>query len=268
MQNNIRTRLRELHIPKFIIVAASTILGAIFGVIVDRFLQESMDNQSAGYYLMVIVALICLILVIYFLMEIEDLVQNRNFTRFITNKAERLNLMTYYINHATKSIYIISDLSGSNENRMKEHKNYIEALNRVIEDNKGNDEFIVKRIIVPPYASSTNANADPDWIYNLPEKDKEKYRKHFSQLRDLQPPSPKYSKGTCNVSMILIDNKYLFWKPEVTHSNEDLDTLLDGGIYLEDYTREGIANFAKRFQKMFEWAQPIDLERFGPKNDR
>jgi hypothetical protein len=214
---------------------------------------------------MVVVALVCLILVIYFLIDIEEMVQNRNYTRFITSKADRLNLMTYYINNATKSIYIISDLSGTDETGMKEHKNYIEALNEVIANNKGNQEFKVKRIVVPPYASGMNAKADPDWIYNISDKDKEKYRKHFSQLRVCKPPSPKYSNGPCNVSMILIDNKYLFWKPEITHSNEDLDTLLDGGLYLEDYTREGIADFAKRFQDMFEWATPIDLERFDSK---
>lgn len=260
----IRTNIyKKIRTPEFITGTATGILAALLLEAISEAVQKSLNHQIVGFLLMAVIALVCLILIGYFLMRIEKLVENRNYTRFITSKPERLNLMIECIKNAKRSIYILSDLSGTDETRMKEHANYIEALNLAIENNKGNREFEVKRIVVPPYASGMNVKADPNWIYNI--SITETYRKHFSQLRDCKPPSPKYSNGPCNVSMILIDNKYLFWKPEITHSDEDLDTLLDGGLYLEDYTREGIADFAKRFQDMFDWAQPIKKEWFDSK---
>jgi hypothetical protein len=261
MQNKIRRRLRELQIPKFVIVAASTILGAVFGVIVDRVLQKSLNNQSAGYYLMIVVALVCLILVIYFLMEIEELVQNRNYTRFITSRPERLNLMIECIKNAKRSIYILSDLSGTEETRMKEHARYIDALNQVMDDNKGNPNFEVKRIVVPPYTRGKETEADPDWIYTA--SITIAYREHFRRLCEFDETSLKHTNGPRNISVILIDNKYLFWKPELTYGDKALDTLLDGGLYLEDYTREGIADFARSFLTMHGRARWTDLTKFN-----
>ena len=58
--------------------------------------------------------------------------------------------MTECIKNAKNSIYIISDLSRTEESEMDEHKNYIAALNRVMDGNKGNPNFKVKRIVVPP----------------------------------------------------------------------------------------------------------------------
>jgi hypothetical protein len=204
---------------------------------------------------MVAVVLVCLIIIGYFLIRIEKLVENRNYTRFITSKAERLNLMTCYIKNAKKSIYIISDLSGTQETQLKEHVEYLTVLNQAIDG--GNVD--IKRIIVPAYARSKDVEVDPDWIYRISVT--KAYLEHFNRLRKLDKVSPKYINGPCNVSMISIDNKYLFWKPEVTYGDATMDRLLDGGLYFEDYTREGITDFAERFRTMFDLAQPIDLAR-------
>ena len=260
----IRTNIyKKIRTPEFITGTATGILAALLLEAISEAVQKSLNYQIVGFLLMAVVALVCLILVGYSLMRIENLVENRNYTRFITSKAERLNLMTECIKNAKRSIYILSDLSGAEEIQMEEHAKYIDALNQVIDDNKGNSNFDVKRIVVPPYASGMDTKTDPDWIYKIPVT--EAYREHFRRLREFDQVSPKHNNGPRNVSVILIDNKYLFWKPELSYGDATLDTLLDGGLYLEDYTREGIADFAERFRIMFERAQFTDLAQFGPK---
>jgi hypothetical protein len=72
----------------------------------------------------------------------------------------------------------------------------------------------------------------------------------------------KHANGPRNVSLILIDNMYLFLKPELTYGDEALDTLMDGGVYLEDYTHEGIADFTERFERMHRratWTNPAEF---------
>jgi hypothetical protein len=200
------------------------------------------------------------------LMRIEKLVENRNYTRFITSKPARLNLMTECIKNAKRSIYILSDLSGTEETQMEEHAKYIDALNQALDDKKGNTDFEVKRIVVPPYASGMNTETDPDWIYKIPIT--EAYREHFRRLYEFDETALKHANGPRNVSVILIDNKYLFWKPELTYGDKALDTLLDGGLYLEDYTREGIADFAKSFLSMHGrawWTDPHQFDSTKPK---
>jgi hypothetical protein len=259
IRTNIRKYQEKFRPPEFITGAVSGILVALLSKVVGDVVQKSLNNQIVGYYLMAVVALVCLILIGYFLIRIEKMVENRNFTRFITSKPERLNMMTECIKNAQRSIYILSDLSGTDETRLEEHEKYLKALNQVIDDKK----VEVKRIVVPAYAGGKDTEVDPDWIYKMPVT--KAYLGHFNRLRKLDKVSPKYSNSRCNVSMILIDNKYLFWKPEITHGDAALDTLLDGGLYLEDYTREGIADFAERFRTMFDWAQPINLARFDSK---
>jgi len=260
---NIRRYLQKFRTPEFITGAASGILATVLSKIVGEVIQQTLNNPSVGYYLMTVVALVFLILVTYFLVHIEKLVENRNYTRFITSKPERLNLMIECIKNAKHSIYILSDLSSAEETHMEEHEKYIDALNQMMVNNQGNPNFEVKRIVVPPYASGMDTKTDPDWIYKIPIT--EAYREHFRRLREFDQVSPKHSNGPRNVSVILIDNKYLFWKPELTYGDKALDTLLDGGLYLEDYTREGITDFTERFRTMFDWAQPIDLARLSPK---
>jgi hypothetical protein len=263
----IRTTIyNKIRTPEFITGTATGILAALLLEVISEAVQKSLNHQIVGFLLMAVVALVCLILIGYFLMRIEKLVENRNYTRFITSKAERLNLMAECIKNAKRSIYIISDLSGTEETELEEHKKYIDALNQVINENMFSKDFEVKRIIVPPYASGMNTETDPDWIYKIPftEEAYEAYLEHFRLLREKDKASPKHNYIPRNISMILIDNKHLFWKPELTYGDENLDTLLDGGLYLEDYTHEGIADFAERFQDMYDWATPIDLDRLGP----
>lgn len=255
----IRKSLQSIRTPEFIAGAAIPILVAVLSKVFGGVFQNTLNHPIFGYYLMAVVALLCLILIAYFLIRMEKLVENRNYTRFITSKPERLNMMTVCIKNARRSIYILSDLSGADETRLEAHEKYIKALNQVME----NKQVDVKRIIVPSYASSKDTEIEPDWIYKTPVT--KAYLEHFNRLRKLDKVSPKYYDSPCNVSMILIDNKYLFWKPEITHGDAALDTLLDGGLYLEDYTREGIADFAERFRTMFDWAQPINLARFDLK---
>lgn len=261
IRTNIHKYLQRLRTPEFITGAASGILAALLFEAVSQAVQNSLNHQMVGFFLMSVVALACLILVGYFLMRIEKLVENRNYTRFITSKPERLNLMTECIKNAKRSVYILSDLSGSEETQLEEHAKYIDALNQMIVEKTGNPYFEVKRIVVPPYASGVNTDIDPDWIYKIPIA--EAYRDHFRQLHRFDETALKHANGPRNVSVILIDNKYLFWKPELTYGDKALDTLLDGGLFLEDYTREGIADFAKSFQVMHGRAQWTDLNKFA-----
>jgi hypothetical protein len=263
---NIRRYLQKLRTPGFTAGAASAILAALLWEAVSQAGQSSLNHQIVGFYLMAVIALICLILVTYSLMRIQKLVENRNYTRFITSKPERLNLMTECIKNAKRSIYILSDLSGTEETQMEEHAKYIDALNQVMEDKKGNTDFEVKRIVVPPYASGMNTETNPDWIYKIPIT--EAYREHFRRLYEFDETALKHTNGPRNVSVILIDNEYLFWKPELTYGDKALDTLLDGGLYLEDYTREGIADFSKSFLIMHgraRWSDPDQFDSTKPK---
>lgn len=256
----IRRYVQKLRTPEVITGAASGILAALLWEAASQAAQSPLNHQIIGFYLMSVVALVCLIFVSYTLMRIQKLVENRNYTRFITSKPERLNLMIECIKNARRSIYILSDLSGTEETQMKEHAKYIDALNQVMDDNRGNPNFEVKRIIVPPYTSGKETQADPDWIYTAPIT--YAYREHFRRLCAFDETALRHTNGPRNVSVILIDNKYLFWKPELTYGEKALDTLLDGGLYLEDYTREGIADFAKSFLIIHGRARWTDLKQF------
>ena len=76
---------------------------------------------------------------------------------------------------------------------------------------------------MPPYASSKDTETDPDWIYTTPIT--EAYREHFRRLHEFDEIALKHTNGPRNVSVILIDNKYLFWKPELTYGDKDPETL-------------------------------------------
>jgi hypothetical protein len=133
-------------------------------------------------------------------------------------------------------------------------------------DKKGNPNFEVKRIVVSTCASGKDTEADPDWIYTAPIT--QAYREHFRRLYEFDETALKHTNGPRNVSVILIDNKYLFWKPELTYGDKALDTLLDGGLYLEDYTQEGIADFAESFLIMHGrawWTDPDQFDSTKPK---
>jgi hypothetical protein len=274
----LKTKFGEfLDKNKIFVGVVYTIVVALMTDFGSQAIQRSLNLSNMGFYLMTLISLLCFIFIVGYLERFEKLVEkslkpigelienaltriekevrNRNFTRFITSKDERLKMMTHYINNATKSIYIISDLSGTEETQLKEHKEYLKALDQVI-DNKN---VRVKRIVVPTYTSSKDTEADPAWIYEL--SITTTYLAHFIHLRDSDKASPKYTNSLCNVSMILIDNKYLFWKPEITHSDTAMDALLDGGLFLEDYTHEGISDFAKRFDEMYDCATPIKLDK-------
>jgi hypothetical protein len=250
----------HIRTPGFIAGAATAILAALLWELVSQAIQSSLINQNVGFYVMAVIALVCLILVAYFLMRIEKLVQNRNYTRFITSKSTRLNLMTDCIKNAKHSIYILSDLSGTEETQLPEHVMYIDALNQVMKDNYGNPDFDIKRIVVPPSTSGNCIEVDPDWIYTAPIT--QAYRRHFTQMFNFREAVLKHANGPRNVSVILIDNKYLFWKPELTYGDKALDTLLDGGLYLEDYTQDGMVDFAESFLKMHSRAVYTNPDKF------
>jgi hypothetical protein len=263
---NIRRYFQKLRTPGFTAGAASAILATLLWEGASQAAQSSLNHQIVGFYLMAVIALICLIFVTYSLMRIQKLVENRNYTRFITSKPERLNLMTECIKNAKRSIYILSDLSGTEETQLEEHEKYLDALNQVMVDNNSNPNFEVKRIVVPPYASGKDTQSDPDWIYSAPIT--HAYREHFRRLDEFNETALKHANGPRNVSVILIDNKYLFWKPELTYGDKALDALLDGGLYLEDYTREGIADFSKAFLIMHRkarWTDPDQFDSTKPK---
>jgi hypothetical protein len=265
----IGTNIRE-YLQKFgfIAGAATTILAAFLWEGVSQAVQNSLNHQIVGFYLMVVIALTSLILVSFSLMRIEKLVEKRNYTRFVTSKSTRLNLMMDCIKNAKHSIYILSDLSGTEETQLPEHVKYIEALNQVMKDNYGNSKFDIKRIVVPPSASSKGTKADSDWIYTA--SITQAYREHFTQMFNFREAALKHANGPRNVSVILIDKKYLFWKPELTYGDKALDTLLDGGLYLEDYTQDGMVDFAESFLRMHRRAVYTDPNRFKstkPKNE-
>jgi len=250
---NIRKYLQSIRTPEFIVGAAIPILVAVLTKVYGRVFQNTLNHPIFGYYLMAVVALLCLILVTYFLMQIEKLVRKSNKAQFITSKPGRLNKMTECIKEAERSIYILSDLSGTEETQLEEHEKYLNALNQALNDKK----VEVKRIVVPNHAGEKDNEVDPDWIYTAPIT--KAYQKHFRLLQECDDTALCHTNVSRNVSMILIDKKYLFWKPELTYGDKDLDKLLDGGLFLEDFTQEVTADFAEAFLKMHKkatWTNP------------
>lgn len=256
-----RAIVREFASPKFVWGAVSGLIAALILESFTGLIKNTLKYQEASFYLVLISTLSCLVLTGYFLDSIQQVVENRNYTRFITSKRERLALMTECIKRARKSIYVLSDLSDTEETQLPEHEKYLDALNKAIKENKGNPEFEVKRIIVPSSAFGMDGNSDPNWIYKIPVTGP--YLEHFELLRDFDRASPKHKNGPRHVSIMLIDNRFLFWKPELTFDDETLDSLLDGGIYLEDYSREGMSEFKECFRIMYDGAQLVDLKSFA-----
>lgn len=252
---NIRKYLQSIRTPEFIAGAAIPILVAVLSKVFGGVIQNTLNHPIFGYYLMAVVALFCLILVAYCLIQIEKLVRKSNSAQFITSKPGRLNKMTEYIKNAERSIYILSDLSGAEETQSEEHVKYLNALNQVLDNKK----VEVKRIVVPNSASGKDTEADPDWFYTAPIT--KAYQKHFKRLQERDDTALSHTNVSRNVSMILIDKKYLFWKPELTYGDKDLDKLLDGGLFLEDFTQEVTADFAEAFLKMHKKATWTDPEK-------
>jgi hypothetical protein len=250
---NIRRYLQSIRTPEFIAGAAIAILLAVLSKVFGGVFQNSLNHPIFGYYLMAAVALISLILVAYFLVEIEKLVRRSNKAQFITSKPGRLNKMIECIKEAEESIYILSDLSGTEETQLEEHEKYLDALNQVLENNK----VKVKRIVMPNSTGGKNTAADPDWIYTAPIT--KAYQNHFRRLQDCDDTALSHTTVSRYVSMMIIDNKYLFWKPELMYGDKDLDKLMDGGLYLEDFTQEVTTDFAEAFLKMHKkatWTNP------------
>lgn len=108
IETNMRRYLQKLQTPEFIIGTASGVSAALSWETASEGAQSSLNYQIVGYYLIAVIALICLILIGNFLMRIEKPVENRNHVRFITSKATRLNLMAKCIKNAKSSIYVIS----------------------------------------------------------------------------------------------------------------------------------------------------------------
>lgn len=281
-----RKFLDQLRSPGFAVGTALTTLGAVVIGLAGQALQSSLDLPNVAIYLMTGIALICLVFVGRFLesvvtliensekriekmvgnplmgiekmvedyeKRIEKMVEKHNYTRFITNKPERLNKMIECIKDAERSIYILSDLSGTEETQLEEHEKYLNALNQVL-DNKKVD---VKRIVMPNSAGGKSTEPDSDWIYTAPIT--KAYQKHFKRLQECDDTALSHTNVSRNVSMMIIDNKYLFWKPELMYGDKDLDKLMDGGLYLEDFTQEVTADFAEAFLKMHKkatWTNP------------
>ena len=70
---NIHRNLQKLRTPEFITGAASGVLVVLLMEAISGAVQKTLNYQILGYYLMVVVALVCLILVGYFLMRVEKL---------------------------------------------------------------------------------------------------------------------------------------------------------------------------------------------------
>ena len=261
----VRATVRELRSPQFIWGAVSGLIAALTLEAILGLVRNTLNHQVAGFYLVLIVALSCVTLVGYFLNSIQQLVENRNFTRFITSKSDRLNLMTQCIKRAKKSIYILSDLDDSGEEtELDEHKKYLDALNQVINENMGNRiGFKFVRIVVPPRTLGKGADHDSNWIRDIRVTDP--YRKHFELLHRFDPVALKYRTGPQDVKLMLIDDRYLFLKIDLTSNDEKaLNSLLDGGIYLEDYSREGMSEFSECFRIMHGKGEYIEPEDFHP----
>jgi len=62
-------------------------------------------------------------------------------------------------------------------------------------------------------------------------------------------------------------NRYLVWKLELAFEENPVNSLLDGGIYLKDHSREGMPEFKKGFRIICAEPLPIESKNFDLTNN-
>jgi len=173
---------------------------------------------------------------------------------FMQNQDERLKTIVEYVNKAEANIYILSELSTQDEINKPAHNEYLDALNNKIAK-KTKDKFKIYRIVVPP---DNGYQGSEDWL-KAATKDTS-YEEHFRLLQNFRETSLlKYPNGPKGVSILLIDNQFLFLQFKKNYHLKSLNGLLSGGFLFDDFSKSLTMKFQQCFEDMIVYAEPIDF---------
>lgn len=239
----------------------STIFGIIINEIIDNWSTKNLELIDFTQQVLVSGLIIIVITIIIFHIVIGKKIdskielirkeyilplQNKFYCAFMQNQTERHKRMIECIKKAEKQIYILSDLAGAEEEKKKKHKEYLQTLNSVIKKKRGL-KFL--RIVVPHLDRQKSTHAD-DEIKRIV-KENMAYEEHFriiNQCRDRSLLALR-SGGPLGLSILLVDDQYLFLVIEKKYEEKLLANILEGGFFFEDLSKK----LTQRFQECFEY---------------
>jgi len=238
------------------LAALLMIIGGIGGQIIEQFWSRVFNLNTLPRQILIIcsVFIIFLIVIVVYLQRMERKVENtlsiliKPFVdeipcSFLGDQEERLQKITNYINIAKKQILIFSNLSDKKETDLKEHQDYLDALNQKLKDK----EIKFLRIIVPDFNISEMKDQDiKEEIKKLPA-----YKEHFKKIFELRTSEETLivdKNGEQGISIMMIDERYLFIIIEKKYKHPVLANILEGGLFFEDIGKKLTVRFTKFFE--------------------
>jgi len=163
---------------------------------------------------------------------------------FIQSADERIKRIIECISKAEKRIYILSSSSRTKTTQTIQHKNYLFALNEILEK-KSNVDFL--RIIVPPQSLSNALKNEEELINRI--KELEPYEDHFNMINKFREKSLiAMPDGPRGISILFIDDRFLFLIITKDYKEKILSDLLTGGFFFDNLSK----NLAQRFKECFK----------------
>lgn len=173
---------------------------------------------------------------------------------FINNPDERIRRIIEYIDKTEKRIYILSSLSSKKTTETLQHKNYLSALNELLE-NKRNVEFL--RIIVLPQGLNNCSKNKKELINKIIEF--EPYKDHFNIINRFRKKALiALPDGPRGISILFIDDRFLFLIIAKDYNEKLLSDSLEGGFFFENLSQNLITRFKKCFEEMKLKGQVIE----------
>lgn len=248
-----------MELKKFsnwILAALLLIIGGISSQLIEQIFGQVFNLNTLPQQILIIcsVFIIFLIVIVVYLQRMDRKIENtlskliKPFVdeipcSFLGDQEERLQKITNYINIAKKQIFIFSNLADKKETDLKEHQNYLNALNLKLKDR----EIKFLRIIVPDFDITEMKDE------NIKEKIKKltAYQDHFDKIFKLRKNEEALlvdKNGEQGISIMMIDERYLFIIIEKKYKHPLLAKIFEGGFFFEDVGKK----LTERFTKFFE----------------
>ena len=243
-------------VSNWLLAALLLIIGGISGQLIEQIFGQVFNFNTLPQQILVIcsVFIIFLIVIVVYLQRMDRKIENtlskliKPFVdeipcSFLGNQEERLQKITNYINIAKKQIFIFSNLAEKKETDLKEHQNYLNALNLKLRDR----EIKFLRIIVPDFNTSEMKDQD------IKEEMKKliAYKEHFKKIFELRTTEETLivdKNGEQGISIMMIDERYLFIIIEKKYKHPVLANILEGGLFFEDIGKKLTVRFTKFFE--------------------
>lgn len=231
----------------------SLILGIICSEIVESVTGEIIDLGNLSQQITALCAVVIVIFVYFSLFQLLNRFEShlpfydKIVCSNISDKKTRIQKMIECINKAEERIYIFSDLAEDKETKLKEHSDYLKALNKILTHNR-NIEFL--RIIVPPKNIDQTNYTTEMFLSDL--KKLTAYSEHFESIIKYRKKSLLVLRGggQKGIHILVIDYKYLFLVFEEHYKGELLWDVLEGGFFFEDYGKNITTHFYKCFDNI------------------